>query len=123
MSPEEWYAKGVQAAQQRAIVPTDAAVRKSLPIVRGVLDYFPDALLEIAEVSAGGSQQHHPSEPMHWDKAKSPDHADSCVRHLIDRGKRDIDGRRHSAKAAWRALANLQIEIEEERRANSSSAT
>jgi len=33
---------------------------------------------------------------------------------LIDRGKFDTDGQRHSAKLAWRALALLQLELEEE---------
>lgn len=44
------------------------------------------------------------------------DEPDALLRHLIDRGKRDTDGQRHSAKVAWRALALLQREIEEERR-------
>jgi hypothetical protein len=33
---------------------------------------------------------------------------------LIERGTRDTDGARHSAKLAWRALALLQIEIEKD---------
>ena len=47
-------------------------------------------------------------------KEKSTDEADALVRHLLDRGKRDTDGVRHSAKVAWRALALLQREIEAE---------
>ena len=35
---------------------------------------------------------------------------------LIEAGTIDTDGVRHSAKVAWRALANLQKEIERERR-------
>lgn len=91
------------------------AERKERPLARGVLDYFPDALLEIANVSRIGNDQHNPGQPMHWSKGKSTDHADSIMRHLIDRGKNDIDGTRHSAKIAWRALALLQTELEEER--------
>jgi hypothetical protein len=49
---------------------------------------------------------------MHWAREKSTDHADCIVRHLIERGQVDTDGVRHSAKAAWRALAMLQTEIE-----------
>jgi hypothetical protein len=96
-------------------IPTDAAARKALPIFTGCLDYFPDAILAVAAVSVAGSKQHHPGKPLHWDKSKSTDHADSCGRHLLERGTLDTDGHRHSAKAAWRALANLQIEIENER--------
>ena len=92
---------------------TDSKIRKQTPIATGVLDYFPDALAAVAEVSRKGNDQHNPGEPLHWAKEKSTDHADCIVRHLIDRGKFDTDGTRHSAKAAWRALALLQIEIEQ----------
>ncbi len=36
------------------------------------------------------------------------------IRHFLQRGLRDTDGIRHSAKMAWRALAILQKEIEAE---------
>jgi hypothetical protein len=91
-----------------------ASERKALPITSGVLDYFPDALLEVAECSRVGNDQHNPGQPLHWAKEKSTDEADALVRHLLDRGKRDADGVRHSAKVAWRALAMLQREIEAE---------
>ncbi len=91
-----------------------AEVRKARPITTGVLDYFPDALLAVAECSRVGNEQHNPGEPLHWAKEKSTDEADALVRHLLDRGKRDTDGVRHSAKVAWRALAMLQREIEAE---------
>ena len=96
------------------ILPTDAQERKQIPIVSGVLDYFPLAIAEVAKCSKAGNDQHHPGEPLFWDKTKSTDHADWIGRHLIDRGKFDADGQRHSAKLAWRALALLQLELEEE---------
>lgn len=96
-------------------LPTDAKARKALPLCTGVLDYFPDALIEVAELSRIGNDQHNPGQPLHWAKEKSTDEADALMRHLIDRGKRDTDGVRHSTKVAWRALANLQREIEAER--------
>lgn len=96
-------------------VPTDAKKRKAIPVCTGCLDYFPDALLAVAEVSRIGNDQHNPGEPLRWAKEKSTDEADALARHLIDRGKRDADGVRHSAKIAWRALALLQREIEAER--------
>jgi hypothetical protein len=51
---------------------------------------------------------------MHWDRSKSGDELDALARHLIDAGTVDTDGIRHSTKVAWRALANLQKEIEAE---------
>jgi hypothetical protein len=97
-----------------AELPKDADARKALPIATGVLDYFPDALAEVARVSRIGNEQHNPGQPLHWDKSKSQDEADALVRHLLDRGTFDTDGTRHSAKVAWRALANLQRELDAE---------
>jgi hypothetical protein len=96
-------------------LPTDAKARKALPIITGVLDYFPDAIAEVAELSRIGTDQHNAGQPLHWSKHKSSDHADCLGRHMIDRGTRDTDGVRHSTKVAWRALAMLQIEVEAER--------
>ena len=108
-------AKKAKATQSRMILPTDAAERKCIPITSGVLDYFPLAIAEVAKASYAGNQQHHPNEPLFWDKSKSTDHSDCISRHLIDRGKVDSDGIKHSAKLAWRALALLQIELETEK--------
>lgn len=83
-------------------------------MARGLLDYFPDALAEVALVSHTATQQHHPDREMHWDRTKSQDHADCIIRHLTERGTRDDDGMRHTAKVAWRALAMLQLEMEGE---------
>lgn len=93
-------------------LPKKGPERKKYPIARGVLDYFPDAVAAVANVSFVGNEQHNPGEPMHWAREKSTDHADCIARHLIQRGGIDTDGVRHSAKLAWRALANLQLEIE-----------
>jgi hypothetical protein len=95
-------------------LPKDANERKALPICTGVLDYFPDALAEVAHCSKVGNDQHNPGEPLHWAKEKSIDEADALVRHLLERGKVDSDGVRHSAKVAWRALALLQRELDNE---------
>jgi len=93
-------------------LPTDPGERKSAPIMSGVVDYFPLALEAVARVSKAGNDQHNPGQPLHWARGKSGDHADCIIRHLIERGSTDIDGQLHSAKAAWRALALLQEEIE-----------
>ena len=99
--------------QPSMTLPTDAQERKKIPIVSGVLDYFPLAIAEIAKCSLNSNEQHNPGQELHWDRTKSTDHVDCIGRHLIDRGKFDTDGQRHSAKLAWRALANLEIELEE----------
>lgn len=94
-------------------LPTDAAARKGVPLASGLLDYFPDALAEVARLSQAGNDQHNPGQPLHWDRAKSGDEADALMRHLLERGYLDTDGIRHSAKVAWRALALLQKELED----------
>lgn len=87
--------------------------RKMQPITRGALDYFPDALLAVSELSRIANEQHNPGEPMHWAKGKSTDHADCLVRHLLERGQIDAtSGLSHTVSVAWRALALLQTEIE-----------
>ena len=95
-------------------LPEDAEERKDVPILTGLLDYFPLAAAEVARVSKVGNDQHNPGQPLRWARGKSTDHADCIVRHLLQRGTRDSDGTRHTAKVAWRALALLQEELEEE---------
>lgn len=99
-------------------LPTDAQERKNAPIYSGVLAYFPDAIAEVARVSKRGNDQHNPGEPLHWDRSKSTDEADALARHLLEHGTYDVDGMRHSAKVAWRALALLQKEIEQDARSH-----
>lgn len=97
------------------VLPTDATKRKEIPLCTGVLDYFPAALCEVAKVSRLGNIQHNgPDAPLHHARGKSTDQEDTIIRHLMERGKIDTDGMRHSAKAAWRCLALLQIELEAE---------
>jgi len=91
---------------------TIAAMRKATPLFTGCYNYFPKALAAIARVSLAGNEQHNPGSPLHWDRSKSGDELDACARHMQDAGKLDDDGHRHSAKMAWRALANLEKEIE-----------
>ena len=86
--------------------------RKETPIFTGVLNYFPDAIREVAKCSYAGQQQHNPDKPLHWDRSKSGDELDALSRHLLEAGTIDTDGIGHSAKVAWRALANLQKELE-----------
>jgi len=103
-----------EQTNRASTLPTDSKERKKYPVGSGVLDYFPDALVAIARVSWEGNEQHNPNQPLHWAREKSKDHPDTLIRHFLERGKLDVDGMRHSAKMAWRALAILQLEIEAE---------
>lgn len=95
-------------------LPTDAAARKTFPVASGVLDYFPDALVAVSNISYRGNEQHNPGQPLHWARGKSTDEADTMLRHFLQRGTLDTDGVRHTAKMVWRSLALLQKEIEAE---------
>lgn len=100
---------------KKSHLPVHAQARKEIPLASGLIDYFPDALVQVAAVSYVGNQQHNPGQPLTWDRTKSSDEADTLIRHFLDRGTYDTDGVRHSAKVAWRALALLQKEIEADR--------
>jgi len=89
-----------------------AAQRKATPVYSGVLAYFPLALQAVAQCSKAGNDQHNPGESLHWAREKSGDELDALTRHLLDAGTVDTDGIRHSTKVAWRALANLEKELE-----------
>ena len=101
----------VPDAPRRRLIDTDSATRKTYPMARGLLDYFPDALAAVAQISYAGNQKHNPGEEMHHARGKSMDHADCILRHLVGRGGFDGD-MRESAALAWRALALLQEELE-----------
>ena len=106
--------KNIADAKTRKVEtkPSEAQLRKEMPIYTGVLNYFPDALRAVAKASFAGQQQHNPDKPLAWDRSKSGDELDALTRHLLEAGTVDTDGILHSTKVAWRALANLQKEIE-----------
>jgi hypothetical protein len=107
---------GIGGAPTRAsILPEGAKERKQYPVASGLLDYFPDALCAVANLSYVGNEQHNPGQPLNWARGKSSDEADTMMRHFLQRGSLDKDGIRHTAKMAWRALALLQKEIEQEK--------
>lgn len=102
------------APSEPPVLPHDSESRKAIPLASGVLDYFPAALVEVAKVSKAGNDKHNPGEPLHWARGKSTDQADAIARHLLERGGIDPEtGQRFSAQLAWRALALLQLELEE----------
>jgi hypothetical protein len=110
VTPEEKI-PGIQH-DRATTLPDDPKERKRYPVASGFMDYFPDAIVAVARVSWEGNEQHNPGEPLHWARGKSMDQDDTIMRHFLERGGRDKDGQRHSAKLAWRALALLQLEIE-----------
>ncbi len=97
-----------------ALLSDDAAERKRIPLATGLFDYFPDALAAVARVSYQGNKQHNGDVPLFWARGKSMDNADCLLRHFQQRGSLDSDGIEHTAKMAWRALALLQLELEQD---------
>lgn len=91
---------------------TDAE-RKTV-LLASLFDYFPDALIEAAQVIHDGQVQHNTTG---WDRTKSNDHRNTLLRHFLQGGTVDKDGRRHSAKVVVRGLMELQLEIERHRAA------
>lgn len=89
--------------------------RKKMPVYRGVLKYFPNALKYVSTVSLAGNEQHHPDKELHWDREKSNDHLDAATRHLIDHGCNpfDDDSVLHLGKSVWRLLAALEEYLDE----------
>lgn len=96
---------------------TDAEERKGIPIASGFLDYFPDAIVEVARLSRIGNDQHNPGKPLQWDRSKSGDESDAMMRHFMERGTIDSDGVPHSVKVLWRAAAFAQKELEHRKEA------
>lgn len=102
------------APNRASTLPIDAKARKTFPVASGFMDYFPDAIVAISNLSYRGNEQHNPGQPLHWDRTKSTDESDTMLRHFLQRGTVDTDGIPHTVKMAWRALAVLQKEIEAE---------
>ncbi len=91
--------------------------RKEIVVYTGFMKYFPKAIRAVAHLSFIANEQHNPGEPVHWDKSKSTDHLDCQFRHTLDHAEGitiDDDNIRHLTKNAWRAMAELQMELERE---------
>ena len=94
-------------------LPTDSAARKQIPLLSGVLRYFPAALAGVAQISQAGNDKHNPGEPLHHARGKSMDHGDCLLRHLVDLQDHLAAGESVAALSeadaiAWRALALSQ---------------
>jgi hypothetical protein len=105
--------KPPQQPNERPRLSTDSAERKRIALFSGLVQYFPDALAYVAQISWAGNNKHNPGQAMHWNRAKSGDELDCVARHLFEVGTIDPDdGFWHDGKLAWRALANLQKHLE-----------
>ena len=99
-------------------LPTDPKERKELQLYTFRFRYFPDAWLAVVDVARAGNRQHNPGEPLHWAREKSTDQMNAAFNHVFDYGlgeRVDTDGCCHLAKAIWRLMAQLQIDIEKGR--------
>lgn len=94
--------------------------RKDMPVDRGAIAYFPDALLLVSMLSLRADRKHSPDADPNdltrprWVKAKSADHGDCLVRHQMDVGEQDPEnGMDYAVAVAWRALAQLQTMVDQ----------
>ena len=98
----------------------ESARRKAQPVADGCFDYFPDALLAVAEHSRKANEKHNPGQPLGWSHHKSCDHKNCIGRHLLDLGP-DWDAvdpefdSLHAVALAWRALALAQMVLKAKR--------
>ena len=82
----------------------DSAERKKFPVYSGFVKYFPKAMAMVARISFDNNQKHNPgATEVLWNRAVSGDEPDAMMRHIIDRDWGQV---------AWRAMANLEKEIE-----------
>lgn len=90
----------------------DKEERKTIPLYRGLFQYFPAALAAVARVSHVGNEQHNPGQSCFDNREKSNDDYDCMLRHTMEAELDDDDGMLHAAKAAWRALRACQKILE-----------
>jgi hypothetical protein len=91
------------------------------PVYRGLLSYFPRALMAVAGVSAAGAEKYT------WNGWESvPDgvnrYSDAMARHIVKEwieGPYDLEMKElnkdilHKAQVAWNALATLELYLRE----------
>ena len=109
---EQWVTPPITTPAFVPLRDANSAQRKMMPIVSGVMDYFPDAISAVAFISYLGNQKHNPGEPVHWARGKSDDQMDAMGRHMLRREELDNDGIMEAAEMVWRSLAWLQLMLE-----------
>jgi hypothetical protein len=98
----DWLCEEDDLPFMAPLFPDDAEERKTYPVFKGLLDYFPNACAAVANHSFVGNEQHNAGEEMHWAKEKSIGSGDQIVRHLMEG---------HLEAMAWRALELLERKL------------
>lgn len=117
-----------------SILPRNDQERKNLPIFKMICGYFPKALREVTRVAVANNVRYNPDRKpadINWARGKSTDQMGSLFRHMLESA---VDGLVYEdlppevqsacgpgfervyvlAEAAWRALAALELQIEEQ---------
>lgn len=127
------YAEGLGSERhsgQHAVsyLPTDDKERKMLPMFKMITGYFSKALREVTRVCVANNVRYNPGKDpadIHWARGKSKDQLGSSFRHMMEAA---VDGKVFEdevsaadgkpiyilAENAWRALAALEVAIEEQ---------
>jgi hypothetical protein len=117
-----------------SVLPTNDRERKNLPMFKLISGYFPKALREVTRVAVANNVRYNPDRKpadINWNRGKSTDQLGSLFRHMLESA---TDGLIYEdlppevqaacgpgfervyvlAEAAWRALAALELQIEEQ---------
>lgn len=117
-----------------SVLPRDDKERKNLPLFKMICGYFPKALREVTRVCVANNVRYNPDRTpndINWARGKSTDQLGSLFRHILEAR---VDGLVFEdlppevqaacgpgfervyvlAEAAWRALAALELQIEEQ---------
>lgn len=117
-----------------SVLPHNDKERKNLPIFKLICNYFPKALREVTRVAVANNVRYNPDRKpsdINWARGKSTDQFGSLFRHILEA---EVDGLVFEelppevqaacgegfervyvlAEAAWRALAALELQIEEQ---------
>lgn len=117
-----------------SVLPTNDTERKNLPLFKMITGYFPKALREVTRVCVANNVRYNPDRKpsdINWARGKSADQMGSLFRHVFEAA---VDGTVYEhlppevqaacgegfdrvyilAEAAWRALAALELQIEEQ---------
>jgi hypothetical protein len=102
--------------RRKMTLSQDSALRKNVPLYRGLFRYFPAALAGVAHVSMLGGAKHCGGELYH-NREASGDHLDCQLRHILEVEENDgiepSSGLPQVFFDAWRALAAAQKFCEE----------